>query len=227
MEINFSNYKNFKTSRTEDLTVNGADGTSPAGINIFSQRFNRSEAEGEVASIDKSAILAVISKVVKVDAGSLLVFPDESTPIESIVMDTSDVDGNTYTMAKNQVLVFKSKQGPLNLKYTTLYCYLRDNNGEFWIIYIQNVSTRIPVVFKVQDQFVPKFVLDNGKQPDGDGTSPYIVAIETGNFTWEKTTSKWPDDISLKNTTFNLAVDDNTEGMASLVYLGNILVQSK
>ena len=129
-------------------------------------------------------------------------------------------------MGANQILIYQSKQGMAENKYYTYYCYLKDkeegtegserSDGNVWLIYIPGPVTEKmkPVIFDLQDKLEPTFtkgiITVNGNEP-----TKVIVSVSTGNFDILRDSSgNWETVVNLKNTSFNLAVDDYSENTA-------------
>lgn len=220
LEIQFNNYG----GTTSDMPAT-TTGSKTDGINIYSQIFPRSKAF--VDEVDNSKIIEILGTVIKVSEGYVLDHIGDNNNLYSNVDFVEDSNPNTYVMGKNQVLVYDSVQGPdspqgsPSLKYRTLYCYLKDKDGNAWLIYITGSDLR-PIVFDLQDNMQPKF----GGVESSVVAHPTISSVDTGNFRLVRVQgetvndSHWPTSVPLKNTTFNLASDDTSESEASITYLG-------
>lgn len=214
LEIQFNNYG----GTTSEMPAT-ATGSKTDGINIYSQIFPRSKAF--VDEVDNSKIIEILGTVIKVSEGYVLDHIGDNNNLYSNVDFEKDSNPNTYVMKPNQVLVYDSVQGPEDSKYRTLYCYLKDKDGNVWLIYITGSKLR-PIVFELQDNIQPKF----GGVEGSVVAHPTILSVDTGNFRLVRVQgqnvddSHWPTSVPLKNTTFNLASDDTSESEASITYLG-------
>lgn len=203
------------------------DGEKKTGINIYSQKFSREKAFQDLEeNYDITSILEKVIEIVKQEG-------DESTyKLKNVkISDNAYQDvifvnenNNTFKMEKNQILVFKSIQGPKGtddnanaFKYVTYYCYLKDFEGNVWLIYIPSPDLR-PVIFDLQDNLEPTF---GGEIVE---TKHVIKSVDTGNFQlirkFEDNDSYWVNDVELKNTAFNLASDDKSEDKAHITFYG-------
>ena len=224
-------YNNYGGTNGRIATVDGEKNT---GINIYSQKFSREKAFS--TQNNEHEITGILEKVIEIvkQEGDESTYKLENAKIsDNAYQDVKFVNENTNTfkMDKNQILVFKSIQGPKGtadnanaFKYVTYYCYLKDFEGNVWLIYIPSSELR-PVIFDLQDNLEPKF---GGEYVEGNRV---IKLVDTGNFElirkFEGINSYWVNDVELKNTAFNLASDDKSEDKAHITYYGVFVAQAQ
>ena len=81
-----------------------------------------------------------------------------------------------------------------------------------------------PIIFDLQDDLEPTFTKGNVAGAADD----VYVGVSTGNFDLlRKESGDWETTVKLKNTSFNLAVDDNAENPAVVNFLGVITPQTE
>lgn len=224
-------YNNYGGTNKRIATV---DGEKYTGINIYSQKFSREKAfQDPQENYDITSILEKVIEIVKGEEDESTYKLKNAKVSDNAYQDVKFVDENTNTfkMDKNQILVFKSIQGPKGtaddanaFKYVTYYCYLKDFEENVWLIYIPSPELR-PVIFDLQDNMQPTF---GGEYVEGNRV---IKSVDTGNFElirkFEGINSYWVNDVELKNTAFNLASDDKSEDKAHITYYGVFVAQEQ
>ena len=132
-----------------------------------------------------------------------------NNPFEGLTF-TDGKNDNTKKMGSNQVLVFVCTKKINNVDYYTYYCYFKDGESipNAWLIYITNTSA-LPVVFDIQDDLEPIF----SGVTSGEPSTFSVSMINTGNFILQKGDDGYFTyaSLQLKNTSFNLGIDEKTE----------------
>lgn len=199
------NYKNYNPD------FEGVDGE---GISIYNQRYSLDEQiSGEnglsLDVIKETLAMCIKGNLEKINQETSLLF--DNVPFEK----RSD---NAFVMVKDHLLVFEcQKEGKFSY-----YCYLKDHYGNSWLVYI--IKDKVyPVVFDLQDDLELVVTLANPQQIEGsDYYTGTITSISTGNFyiggdgNVESSVLKYSD-ITLKNTSFNLAIDEVTEKKVTII----------
>ena len=184
--------------------------TSSVGISIYDQRYKTADTFTDVLST--SALLAILNKVIKVNEGSSMKGKESTTSdVFGDLAYTGGNNENTKKMAENQVLAFQCIKKIGEVSYYTYYCYFKDSSKNAWLIYVTNEKT-LPVVFDIQDSLEPIF---SGVGGDSDFT---VTMVNTGNFVLQKNSNNdfSYTDIQLKNTSFNLGIDEKTESSVAM-----------
>lgn len=214
LSINYTNYKKVGKDDFEPTA------SFTQGISIYNQLYSKAQSYSNSTDLSLTDIIKILNTVVACEEGYELVEKADSTSSYSglallglDVKTIGDKNCPDYVMSKNQILVFKSTQSG----YVCYYCYLKDDNGNSWVIYITSPSdkadvVRIPVVFDIQDDLEPTFTKNETETSYSD-----IRAIKTGNFELYRSGTEWLSNVKLKNTSFNVATDDNKEGNATIV----------
>ena len=234
LEINFVN-----NSRAEGKdTTTKVEGTDHAGIatgiNIFAQRFKRDDTFATQQTLYN--IIPILKNLITCSEGyTLKVKGDDPTSYDNLETDAKNEAADKFIMKKNQIIVYQCKQGLTDKEYYVYYCYVKDKgntaasdetkDGNAWLIYIPGPVTDHfkPIIFDLEDDLEPIFT----KGDAGDKTNTY-VGVSTGNFDLlRKTSGDWETKVKLKNTSFNLAVDDTAENPAVVNFLGVITPQTE
>ena len=228
LKVNFTNYKPEST----EPTVSGA---SAAGINIFKQQFKRDKTTaGTSAPMEDGDIFDLIKGMLvckkQTTESGTSTEAEQTTSIKIITHTNTDVfsglvgdpiygltqntDG-TYKLKPGFGIVFKVKQGEQEHQYYTYYCYFKEKlsfdnsanpNENLWSMFITS-KDRQPLLFDVQDERDVIITLS--------GTS--IKTIDTTNFVLSSDNNGYKTtDYELKNTAFNLSVDDKSEYTAEV-----------
>lgn len=234
LKVNFANYNPADTSPT-------VAGGAAAGINIFKQQFNSSTtidfSTGTRLGVED--ILEILNKIltcVKTTGANTEVLTTSvvdteeshgsgSDPFNKLAKTglTKDVNNEIYKLKPGYGLVFEVGQGDGNNTYYAYYCYVKEllevPNGSttpaenLWSIFITNKS-RAPLIFDVQDERDIIFTVT------GASGSEKIKSIDTTNFVFlsngESGNGYKTSGYELKNTSFNLAVDDKGESLATI-----------
>lgn len=216
--LNYTNYKEGTKTTT---------GSATAGINIFRQTFPLEKTVNTTLGDDD--IIGLLGKVVKatkkvvpqtgettITTTTLVkVSGGNTNPLAGITLvenkatvQGTETNTGTFCIGKNQIVVFRSHQGPSSHNYYAYYCYFRDDSGNYHVIFLTN-KERAPLVFDVQDE------RDLLITQVGEGANKYISTIDTSNFTVVANTSGFSlSTLDLKNTSFNLATDEKSESKA-------------
>ena len=195
------NYKNYNPN------FEGVDGE---GISIYNQRYTLSEQiSGEsgisIDVIKETLAMCIKENLVEIQTETDILF--NGVPFEK----RSD---DAFVMTKDHLLIFECKK---DSKYS-YYCYLKDHYGNSWLIYI--IKDKVyPVVFDLQDELELVVTLAD-PQPieDSDYYTGRITSISTGNFYIGGDGDHLTySNITLKNTSFNLAIDEITEKKVTII----------
>lgn len=227
--INFSNY----TPDTTIVTVENPSvaGSATKGINIYKQQFKTEDAKLELDLTND--IIPALEKVV---TGKISV---ESSTGDKLSADIYVAAGpsnktNTFKLKPNSGIIFKVQQGSSSNKYYAYYTYFKDNvetNGNFWIIYMTS-KDRAPLVFDSQDGrelTVTKAVAELDETTGAPKVFGRILSVDTTNFVLNAANDEngySEDNIELKNTSFNLAVDEKQENNVKVTPLAAFTVAS-
>ena len=241
LTINFEN----NITGEDDVTglATGDHASETLGINIYSQIFKRKDAfDAAVKVEDRADLLKILKKVVKCETGKELGYREQvSTYFDNVALEkvaSASTESNTYLMQPNQILIFQSKQGPEDTPYYTYYCYFKENavetatgeskDGNVWVIYIPGPKMS-PIVFDLVDSLEPTFEIAGTL--NSDGTSGGVQSVSTGNFVLRRKQNNagivaWENKVDLKNTSFNLAYDDMSEGQAEITFYGVVVAEN-
>lgn len=228
LKVNFTNYKPEST----EPTVEGAAAT---GINIFKQQFKRDNTTaGTSTPMGDDDIFPLIKAMLvctkQTTEGVTVTTATQDTSIKKIAHTGTDVlsglgsigltantDGTTYKLNPGFGIVFKVKQGEQEHQYYTYYCYFKeklsfDNSSDpsenLWSMFITS-KDRQPLLFDVQDdRDVIITLVESTKSIKTIDTTNFVLSSEDNGY---KTTG-----YELKNTAFNLSVDDKSEYTAEI-----------
>ena len=226
LSINFNNH--VKTG--DDPNSATVDGTRSLGINIYNQIYKSSDMIDPESSYTMETVINILNGYINVvDSGdSNAKLKKEvgttSAPLSDVkflsanqgneqVQITSTFNG-TVILDKNQLIIFDAsipvETGVAKKQY---YCYFKDKDGNVWLILICRAGNqKTPLIFDLQDDIEPTVNYVNG----------VVVSISTGNFTLNKATGEGlVTQTELKNTTFNLPIDINSNKIiATVSYMG-------
>ena len=185
----------------------------------------------------QAGILEKINKYVSV-GNENYVFKATSTSTSNIISMFKPCLGggesdNTEELYNCCGIVFQCTKpgvGPNNTDMISYYCYFKDGSqeigdngdvtysavdGKTWLFYFAN-DHNAPVIFQLQDGVEPTFTTM------GTGENKKYSNINTGNFELKSATGEFDlDNVELKNTSFNLAIDEKKEVKVSIVpFLG-------
>ncbi len=184
--------------------------TSSVGISIYDQRYKTEDTFTE--GLATSALLTILNKVIKVNEGYSMAGKEFTTSdVFNDLAYTGGNNENTKKMDKNQVLAFQCIKRIGEVSYYTYYCYFKDSSDNAWLIYVTNEKT-LPVVFDIQDSLEPIF---SGVSGDSGFK---VTMVNTGNFILQRNSNNEfaYDNIQLKNTSFNLGIDEKTESSVAM-----------
>ena len=222
LKVNFTNYKPENT----EPTVSGGEA---AGINIFKQQFKRDKTtpgtstpleDGDIFKLIKEMLVCTKKEsetgTITVQSTSIKTIDHTNTDVFSglVAQLTDNLDG-TYKLKPGFGIVFKVKQGEQEHQYYTYYCYFKeklsfdnsaDPNENLWSIFITS-KDRQPLLFDVQDERDVIITTSSGAIKTVDTTN-FVLTSEDNGY---KTTG-----YELKNTAFNLSVDDKSEYTAEI-----------
>ena len=187
----------------------GQEGT---GISIYNQRYTLAE---DTITADKSIndIKTILEKCI---TGNMKGIETTSSGLFENIAWVKREDG-AFIIPNNHILVFECKNGLLN----SYYCYFKDFEGNSWLIYIIK-EDRYPLVFDLQENIEPVLTLNEVTEvKDGDEVVGYkgtITSISTGNFyIGQKGSTLEYTNITLKNTAFNLPIDQDEETTVTII----------
>lgn len=195
------------------------NGSATKGICIYNQRYNYEDnaitSESALGNLD---IVDRLNKVLTCEHGFAFVEDSSSNPFAGLKLDGEDT---IKRMAKNQILVFKCTKPIGEGSYCTYYCYLKDKDGNSWMIYIHD-KKRHPVVFDIQEDLEIKFTATT----DSNSVTT-VTSVDTGNFSLTKIGTEFNyNDIELKNTSFNLAVNEKAETKVNIKPVGIVIAKT-
>ena len=220
--IKFTNYTPDTTIVTvQDPSVAGSD---TKGINIYKQQFKTEDAklELDLDSDIKPALQGVIS-------GTITLSSTTSDKLNADIYEKvgSNSKTNTFKLKINTGIIFKVQQGSSSNKYYAYYTYYKDKDGNFWIIYMTN-KDRAPLIFDAQDGRELTVTKEVATLTDGaPATFGRILSVDTTNFVLNAANNEngySENDIELKNTSFNLAVDEKQENKVTVTPLATFTV---
>ena len=190
LKINFKNY---------NPTYEGEEGT---GISIYNQRYmTKEDIITEKSSTD---LIEVLKKCI---TGNMKVLTPVSSQLFGGITWEKRAD-NAFVIPKNYILPFRCTYIDGEKDIFSYYCYFKDEKGNSWLIYIID-GDKYPVVFDLQDNLEPVLTLIESDSTPNTGV---ITSISTGNFyIGAKDGVLQYSNIELKNTTFNLPIDQANE----------------
>lgn len=227
------------TSITAEINFNSHGnktfGSSTTGINIYNQIYTMNDAFNY--SMTTAEILEKINKYVSINNEGY-VFKATATSTSNIIsmfkacLGGGDSD-NTEELYNCCGIVFQCTKpgvGPNGSDMISYYCYFKDgtqeigeNNevnysavdGKTWLLYFAN-EHNAPVVFQLQNGVEPTFTIM------GTGESKKYTNINTGNFELKSASGIFDlSGVELKNTSFNLAIDEKKESKVNILpFLG-------
>lgn len=192
MEINFNNYGG------EEL------GTFGKGINIYNQRYTKEETLNN--ELSKEQIINILKKVVKGNFISKELLTSNPFSIFDYVSQEQNQNSLNYLLHPNFIAVFECN---CNNSYS-YYCYFKDNSSNVWLIYIPlKGEDKFPIIFDLQDNLEPTFYgIEEG---EGENKNLIIKSCETANFKIQSKDNVFEYTVQLKNTSFNIPVNETKE----------------
>lgn len=195
--------------KNNNPTYEGDEGT---GISIYNQRYILEE-DKIAAGESVSNIITILKKCI---TGNMKGVDTTSSGLFENIKWQKRLDG-AFIIPNNHILVFECLNG---LK-TSYYCYFKDFDGNSWLIYIID-SDKYPVVFDLQENIEPVVTLSGVTEvTESDQVVGYtgtITSISTGNFyIGQKGSTLEYTNITLKNTAFNLPIDQDNENTVTII----------
>lgn len=226
LTINYNNNKEKPVGALQqmDYTLDNASATT--GINIFRQSFPLSQTmstEPADTDNDRNTILGKLNNVLK---------SSTSTTVATEILAKTDVDFDglylnsenglkladtnvptNYVLNNGYGIVFKAQQGTGSNKYWVHYVYFKESSGNLWVAFITGIE-RAPLLFDIQDGRDVIFTCETGGSPVA---VTGIKSIDTSNFVLNAISGGWSTtSLDLKNTSFNLSMNDTDESKASI-----------
>lgn len=184
-------------NNNKDFT--GADGE---GISIYNQRYAASQ-NTILSNISEADFKTILGRCIH---GNLERLQDENNVLFSSVNWAQRESDGAYVIPIDHVLVFECVKNVNGTNLVSYYCYFKDHTGNSWLIYVIDNKT-FPVVFDLQENLEPVVTFVDPTQE-----TKQITSISTGNFYMgSKSNVLVYTGIQLKNTSFNVAIDEQNE----------------
>lgn len=218
LSINYNNNKEKPVGELQQMQYTLDNASATTGINIFRQSFPVGQTVSSDATITKEIIINKLNNVLKSSANDTAI---EEVTQTAVVFDGLYANGlkladtnvpTNYVLNNNYGVVFRAKQGSTDKKYWVNYIYFKDNTGNLWVAFITGVE-RAPLLFDIQDGRDVIFTCEVTS-----GAVKGIKSIDTSNFVLNAVTGGWSTaNLDLKNTSFNLSMDDTDETEAQII----------